>query len=354
MSNSAAILICPSCGAEIPPDLLACPGCRQLLHAARLSALAEEAAAAQQAGDVSQALACWRAALELLPPDTNQAALIRTHIEQLGRQLDKPTTGSPAAQPPGNQPSGSQSSGSKSPAGKAVAGLGVLGMLLWKLKIVLLFVLTKGKLLLLGLTKSRTFLSMFTFFAVYWAAFGWPFALGLVVSIYIHEMGHVDALRRYGFKATRPCSFVLGALIRLQQHPTNSAEDARIGLAGPLWGMGAMPACYLVFLVTVAKVWAAIAHLVRLYQHLQFDPHWLPGRRPWFPLLSRGQAMLTTVAFGCAWFLTHEPIIMIVAIVALYRAVTKPKDGEADRTVCVLFLFLIASLSALISVAGTT
>src|SRR2546426_6462832 len=37
---------------------------------------------------------------------------------------------------------------------------------------------------------------------VYWAAWGWKFALGVVLSIYVHEMGHVQALQRYGIKAT--------------------------------------------------------------------------------------------------------------------------------------------------------
>ena len=43
MSSGAAILTCQSCGAEISPGLLACPGCHRLVHAARLSTLAEEA-----------------------------------------------------------------------------------------------------------------------------------------------------------------------------------------------------------------------------------------------------------------------------------------------------------------------
>ena len=142
----------------------------------------------------SSALACWRTALDLLPPGTNQSAVIRFQIEQLGRQVNSQSTAAPAG----------KSSANRSPAGKALAGLGFLGMLIWKLKVVALFVLTKGKLLLLGLTKSSTFLTMFVSFAAYWTIWGWRFALGLVVSLYIHEMGHVDALRRYGFKATAP------------------------------------------------------------------------------------------------------------------------------------------------------
>ena len=33
---------------------------------------------------------------------------------------------------------------------------------------------------------------------VYVVAFGWKFAVGLIVSLYIHEMGHVAWLRHYG------------------------------------------------------------------------------------------------------------------------------------------------------------
>jgi hypothetical protein len=67
-------------------------------------------------------------------------------------------------------------------------------LILWKLKAVLLIALTKGKVLLLGLTKSSTLLSMLPTFGLYWAAFGWRFAAGLIASIYVHEMGHVFAL----------------------------------------------------------------------------------------------------------------------------------------------------------------
>ncbi len=321
-----------------------CPGCRRLLHAARLSSLAEEAGIAQQAGDVSQALACWRAALELLPPGTNQFAVVQAQIAELGRQLDQPGTSSPAA----------KSSTGRSAAGKAVAGLGFLGMLLWKLKVVLLFVLTKGKLLLLGLTKSGTLLSMFAFFAAYWAMWGWPFALGLVVSIYIHEMGHVDALRRYGFKATAPMFIPgLGALVRLQQHPANPREDARSGLAGPLWGLGAALACYLIFLATGAGIWAAIAHVgafINIFNLIPIAP--LDGGRG-FRALSRNQALLITAAFGSASLFTSDRMVLLFAIVALYQSVRKPKDAQADRTAFLLFLVLIASLSALMYACGT-
>jgi len=75
--------------------------------------------------------------------------------------------------------------------------------------------------------------------------FGWPLALGLVLSIYIHEMGHVVALMRYGVKATAPMFIPgVGAIIRLQQSLGDPRQDARCGLAGPLWGLGAALGSY--------------------------------------------------------------------------------------------------------------
>ncbi len=83
--------------------------------------------------------------------------------------------------------------------GKAgLAGVGTLGLLLWKFKFIAFLVVTKAKFLLLGLTKASTLFSMLLSVGVYWAAFGWPFAVGLVVSLYIHEMGHVYLLTRFG------------------------------------------------------------------------------------------------------------------------------------------------------------
>src|SRR2546427_6836813 len=64
---------------------------------------------------------------------------------------------------------------------------------------VLVLLLSKGKFLLLGLTKIGTLLTMFASLGVYWALYGWALALGVVISIYIHEMGHVGMIRRYGF-----------------------------------------------------------------------------------------------------------------------------------------------------------
>jgi hypothetical protein len=118
--------------------LLACPSCQRLVHAEELKRLAATAERAAQGGDPSAALAAWRQALDLLPTDATQYQVVAARIAGLSRSLDAtPATAGHGAR-----------------WGKEAAGVGALGALLFKFKFALLFVLTKAKLLLLGLTKG--------------------------------------------------------------------------------------------------------------------------------------------------------------------------------------------------------
>jgi hypothetical protein len=180
---------CPQCGTEVAPALLSCPTCHRLVHAEELRRLADEAERATQSNELAAALSAWRRALELLPPDSRQHQTISATVIESSKKVDVSALANAEAK-------------RKSSRAKGAAGLGAVGRLLWKFKLMLVFVLTKLKLLLLGLTKASTFFSMILSFGVYWAAWGWKFAAGLVVSIYIHEMGHGALLRRYGIKAT--------------------------------------------------------------------------------------------------------------------------------------------------------
>lgn len=330
MSSAAPITLCPSCGSEIAGTLLSCPGCGRLVYAEELSRIAKQAA---EAADSAEALALWRRALELLPYGSVQHQNIQAKINDLSQQ----TLRAPVFQ--------------KAPGKGVAAGAASLGLLLWKFKFAALFLLSKGKLLLFGLTKASTFLSMFLSFGVYWAAWGWKFALGLVLSIYIHEMGHVEALRRFGIRATAPMFIPgFGAMIRMKQYPTNPHEDARVGLAGPLFGLGAAFACYTVFLLDGGEIWAAIAHIGAWINLFNLIPVWqLDGGRG-FRALTRQHRWYAAAGVGAAWYITHEAILLFLLLGALYRAWKDPAPLEEDRTVLAQFLFLVAALSALVMI----
>lgn len=331
--------ICPQCGTQLAPALLACPSCHRLIHSEELKRFAADAERATQAGDVSAALASWRQALDLLPTDASQHQAISSKISDLSRAVDSGAGAGAGA--------GATRHGSSNVATGA-AGVSVLGALLLKFKFVLVFVLTKAKLLLLGLTKAGTLLSMLVSTGFYWTAWGWQFAVGVVLSIYIHEMGHVQALQRYGIKATAPMFIPgFGAVIRLKQYPANPREDARVGLAGPLWGLAAAVAACGAYRATGVGLWGAIGHFGAWVNLFNLLPVWqLDGARG-FRAMTREQRWMAVAVIGLAWFLTREGLLLFLLLAGAVAAGFGRAADEPDHPALLQYGFLIAALSLL-------
>jgi Zn-dependent protease len=339
MSNPPVESIrCSQCGTEMSSTLLCCPGCGRLRHAEQLKALASEAEQAEQKQDFTGALAAWRRALELLPAGTRQHQLLAARVSELSRR--GPGSLSPPNPSPG-LPNGKARAG-------GLAGAGALALLIWKFKFLAVFLLTKAKFLLLGLTKASTFLSMFLSLGVYWTAYGWKFALGLVASIYVHEMGHIAALRRFGFRATPPMFIPgLGAIIRLQQYPVDPVKNERIGLAGPLWGLGAALAALGVYVVSGWPSWLAIAHVGAWINLFNLIPIWqLDGGRG-FSSLRRSQRWLAVAAIAAAWFFTGEGLLLLLLVAGCFQALHVALPPKPDRLGLIQYVVLVAALSAL-------
>jgi len=61
---------------------------------------------------------------------------------------------------------------------------------------------------------------------------GWWFGVGLVGLIFVHEMGHVLALRRQGVPASAPLFIpFMGAVIGMKKMPENAWREAEVALA---------------------------------------------------------------------------------------------------------------------------
>ncbi|HWM13321.1 MAG TPA: site-2 protease family protein [Gaiellaceae bacterium] len=127
--------------------------------------------------------------------------------------------------------------------GKLLAPLAGLGYLLFKFKAALLAIF-KFKIF-------TTSASMLVSVAAYAWIWGWRFAVGFVLLIFVHELGHVLELRRQGVPATAPLFIpFLGAVVGMKQLPHDVWREAQVALAGPILGsLGA------------AGVWAAGAAL---------------------------------------------------------------------------------------------
>ncbi len=199
MLQPTSITQCPSCGQALRGGELACPQCQWLLHAPRLREIAQEASQLEVYQPLAAAEA-WARCLPLLPPQSTQAEQIRGRIDLLvARQ---------AGAAPGLPGGSSQADTWKS--------------VLWK---------TGG--------------SMLLSIVIYAQQWGGVFATGFVLLILIHELGHVLAMRRFGLKAGPPVFIpFMGAIINLKQMPRNAAEEAIVGIGGPLTGTIGALACF--------------------------------------------------------------------------------------------------------------
>ena len=98
--------------------------------------------------------------------------------------------------------------------------------------------------------------------AAYSLFFGWTFAVGFVVLLFVHEMGHVIALRREGIKASAPMFIpFLGALITAKSLGENALAEARVGLAGPILGTIGAGVCLLIGEVADSDLFRALAYI---------------------------------------------------------------------------------------------
>src|SRR5262252_8239545 len=131
----------------------------------------------------------------------------------------------------------------------------------------LVVVAAKAKVLLVALKALKfgklaiTMGSMAVMIAVEAQRGGWVFALGFVLLILIHEIGHGVEIKRAGLQAGYPVFIpFFGALISLRGQPRSPVEEARIALAGPLWGGAAAIATAALYLVTRQRVVLSIAY----------------------------------------------------------------------------------------------
>jgi Zn-dependent protease len=152
--------------------------------------------------------------------------------------------------------------------------------------------------------------------AAYSLFFGWTFAIGFVVLLFVHEMGHVIALRREGIKASAPM-FVpfLGAVITAKSLGENALAEARVGLAGPILGTIGAAACLVIGEATNSDLFRALAYIgffLNLFNLLPVVP--LDGGRamaamaPWMWFIGLG-------AVAAMLFIFPNFILLIILLV---------------------------------------
>lgn len=190
---------------------------------------------------------------------------------------------------------------------KLLAPLAVFGLILSKFKWIALFAL-KTKFL-------GTAITMVVSAGAYALIFPVWFAVGFVVLIWIHEMGHVLQLRREGIPASAPW-FVpfLGAFVAMKQMPKNALAEARVGLAGPVLGsLGALGA-WGVYEATGASLFLGLAYIgfvLNLFNLLPMLP--LDGGRA-VAALSPVFWLVGLVGVAGLLFVNPNPVLIFIAL----------------------------------------
>jgi Zn-dependent protease len=157
--------------------------------------------------------------------------------------------------------------------------------------------------------------------AAYSIFFGWWFAAGFVVLMFVHEMGHVIALRREGIKASTPMFIpFMGAAIFTKSLGDNALAEARVGLAGPILGTVGAAAVAVVGELTGSSLLIALAYFgffLNLFNLLPVVP--LDGGRaaaamsPW--MWFGGFGVLVALAF----LDPGNPILLIILLFAGFQ-----------------------------------
>jgi Zn-dependent protease len=136
--------------------------------------------------------------------------------------------------------------------------------------------------------------------------------------------------------------------VRLNQRPATVGEDARVGLAGPVWGAAAAIGALSLGMVLEHPLLVAIGGFGAYVNLFNLLPVWqLDGGRG-FAALSQLQRAVVAAALWLVALTASEGLFWILAIAATVRAAGKgnaPTTG--DRPVLVTYVALVIWLASM-------
>jgi len=140
----------------------------------------------------------------------------------------------------------------------------------------------------------------------------------------------------------------LGAIIQLRGVSMPPVQDSRIGLAGPIYGLGTALFAMAVAYATGSKMWAAIANVGAVINLFNLIPIWqLDGARG-FHSLTRVQRWMLFGLSLALWFLTSVGMLFLVVLGAAYRLFRNDAEPTPDVPGLMQFAGLLVTLSLMI------
>jgi Zn-dependent protease len=211
------------------------------------------------------------------------------------------------------------------PARRLLGPLLVIGALALKFGKTALLLGSKVKFL-------STSASMLVSIAAYSLIWGWRFALGFVLLLFVHEMGHVVQLRREGVPASAPMFIpFLGAVVGMKRMPDDAAAEARVGLAGPVLGTLGTAALACIAVITGSELLQALAFVgffLNLFNLAPVLP--LDGGRA-MAAMAPGLWYVGFALIVVGLFVFPNPILILIAIfggMETWRRIKERRAGE--------------------------
>lgn len=168
---------------------------------------------------------------------------------------------------------------------------------------------------------AGTGLSMVLMIVSYTFFYGWKYALGIVVLIFIHEMGHVYFSKLKKVEVSLPLFIpFVGAFIRLKEEPKDAKTDAFIAVGGPLFGVIGAFICMGLAFAYESKLMAALAYFGFFITVFNLVPAYpLDGGRI-VTSLSPAFWVVGIVLLGALSFYYFNPMVILVLLLAIGRA----------------------------------
>ena len=205
-----------------------------------------------------------------------------------------------------------------------------IGGVLLLLKASKIWALIKGALIVLKLGKFLTTgLSMMLTVVIYTFIYGWKYAVGIVLLLFVHEMGHMVASRRLGINTSLPMFIpFLGAIIQMKEAPKDAKTESIVGIAGPIFGALGAFVCLWIGEIFDSMLLYALAYFGFFLTVFNLIPaHPLDGGR----IVTAISIKLWLVGIPIMLFFSlyfFNPIGILISILAVKKAWEVWKDRE--------------------------
>jgi Zn-dependent protease/CBS domain-containing protein len=174
-------------------------------------------------------------------------------------------------------------------------------------------------------------------------------AVGLFVSVTIHELGHSWMALRYDLEIESITLWILGGIASLSEIPREWDREFRIAIAGPVASVFVAAVCYLALLVTPASLpvvgfvfgWLAVVNATLvLFNLLPAFP--MDGGRVLRALLARSRpyesatrlaariGVVFAILFAVVGILGFNPLLLLLALFLYGAATTESRTVMLD------------------------